>query len=177
MDVEQLFMLTEKNFQPKLIMSPMKTILTIFALIVLALPVSAQFVEQAPLTSDRAESSFGSSPAATPFSLLDLSRIRWSHSYSVSYFSGGNTSGTLGILSTAMMYEFSPKLSLNLNIGVAHNPGALWGDDKNNNTELLPGFLLDYHPSEKFRMSVGFQKFVGNYFYPNYYNRGIFSDW
>ena len=171
-------MLTETTSKPRLFMALiMKTLISIFTVVVLAVSVSAQLVEQAPLTPDKVQSSFGAAPAATPFSLLDLSRIRWSHSYSVSYFSGGGNSGTLGILSTAMSYEFSPKLSLNLNIGVAHNPGALWGDEKNNNSELLPGFLLDYHPSEKFRMSVGFQKFVGNYFYPYYSNRGIFSDW
>lgn len=171
-------MLTEPALANRLLLSSiMKTFLCIIVVLALSMSVSAQLVEQAPLTSDKAQSSFGSAPAATPFSLLDLSRIRWSHSYSVSYFSGGGTSGTLGILSTAMLYEFSPKLSLNLNIGLAHNPGALWGDDRNNNSELLPGFLLDYHPSEKFRMSLGFQKFVGNYFYPYYYSRGIFSDW
>ena len=155
----------------------MKTIISIFAVIILAASVSAQLVEEAPVPNDVAQSSFGSRPASTPFSLLDLSRIRWSNSYSVTYFSGGNSSGTLGLFNTGMLYEFSPKLSLNLNIGIAHNPGALWGDSRNNNTELLPGFLLDYHPSEKFRMSVGFQRFVGNNFYPNYYDRGIFSDW
>ena len=171
-------MLTETHGRVRLLVSSsMKTLISILAVLALALPAAAQLVEQAPLTSDRAQSSFGSTPAPTPFSLLDLSRIRWSHSYSVSYFSGGNTSGTMGILNTAMLYEFSPKLSLNINIGLAHNPGALWGDSRNNNSELLPGFLLDYHPSEKFRMSLGFQKFVGNYFYPYYYNRGIFSDW
>ena len=155
----------------------MKTIISIFAVIILAASVSAQLVEEAPVPNDVAQSSFGSRPASTPFSLLDLSRIRWSNSYSVTYFSGGNSSGTLGLFNTGMLYEFSPKLSLNLNIGIAHNPGALWGDSRNNNTELLPGFLLDYHPSEKFRMSLGFQRFVGNNFYPNYYDRGIFSDW
>lgn len=171
-------MLTERHSKPRLFMALiMKTLVSILCIVFLAASVSAQLVEQLPTITDKSQSSFGAAPAATPFSLLDLSRIRWSHSYSVSYFSGGGNSGTLGILSTAMLYEFSPKLSLNLNIGVAHNPGALWGDERNNDSELLPGFLLDYHPSEKFRMSVGFQKFVGNYFYPYYSNRGIFSDW
>lgn len=154
----------------------MKTLITIFAAVILTAPVSAQLVEEAPLANNAAQSSFGSRPAATPFSLLDLSRIRWSNSYSVTYFSGGNGSGSLGIFNTGMLYELSSKLSLNLSVGIAHNPSALWGDKRNNNTELLPGFLLDYHPSEKFRMSLSFQRFVGNNFYPNYYDRGIFSD-
>ncbi len=172
-------MLTEMANRSRFRIPPaMKTLFTIFAVLILALPVSAQFVEEAPAPNDVAQSSFGSRPATSPFSLLDLSRIKWSHSYSVSYFSGGNTSGTLGLFNTGMMYEFSPKLSLNLNVGIAHNPAALWGDKKNNNAELLPGFLLDYHPSEKFRMSIGFQRYAANSFYPYYYyDRGIFSDW
>ena len=170
--------MTEMANRGRFIISPvMKTLFTILSVVILVVPISAQLVEDAPVPNEAAQTSFGSRPASTPFSLLDLSRIRWSHSYSVTYFSGGNSSGTLGLFNTGMLYEFSPKLSLNLNIGIAHNPGALWGDSRNNNTELLPGFLLDYHPSEKFRMSLGFQRFVGNYFYPYYYDRGIFSDW
>lgn len=160
-----------------MILPAMKTIFTILAVVILAAAASAQMVENAPLANGVSRSSFGSRPASTPFSLLDLSRISWSHSYSVTYFSGGNSSGTLGLFNTGMMYVFSPKLSLNLNVGIAHNPGAIWGDSRNNNTELLPGFLLDYHPSEKFRMSLGFQRYVGNNFYPNYHDRGIFSGW
>jgi hypothetical protein len=155
-----------------------RIIFSILAVIALAIPVSAQLVEQETARPDMTLDAYGSSPAASPFSLLDLSRINWSHSYSVTYFSGGLGSGTLGLFTTRMAYEFSSKLSMNLNVGIAHNPGALWGDKKNNETQLLPGFLLDYHPSEKFRMSLGFQQYGGNYYNPYYYyNRGLFSDW
>jgi len=157
--------------------SIMKTLLTIITVFSLALPVAAQFVEQAPLTTSDAKNSFGSRPAPTPFSLLDLSRIKWSNSYSVTYFSGGASSGTLGLFTTGMSYEFSPKLSLNVNVGIAHNPAALWGDKRNNQAKLLPGFLVDYHPSDKFRMMIGFQEFDGNSLFPYYYRRGPFSGW
>lgn len=108
--------------------------------------------------------------APNPFSLLDLSRIKWSHSYSISYFSGGSSSGSAGLLNTTMSYEISRSLSLSVNIGVLHNnSGSIWGDSKNNAT-ILPGFRLDYRPSEKFRMSIAVQRVSG--LYPNYYNRG-----
>jgi hypothetical protein len=154
-----------------------KLIYFILSVSVMAMPVLAQFVEQESHKPEMTLDAFGASPAATPFSLLDLSRINWSHSYSVTYFSGGLGSGTMGLFRTNMAYDFSPKLSLFLNVGIAHNPGALWGDKRNNDTQLLPGFLLDYHPSDKFRMSLGFQKFGGSNVYPYYYDRGLFSDW
>jgi len=171
--------LTKNAIRAKLTMALImkKTLFSIIAVFLLSLPVSAQFVDQIPAQPDISQNTFGASPAPTPFSLLDLSRIHWSHSYSVSYFSGGLGSGSVGMFRTNMHYEFSSKLSLGLNVGIAHNPGALWGDKRNNDTQLLPGFLLDYHPSESFRMSVGFQQFSGSYLYPYYYDRGIFSDW
>ena len=159
----------------------MKNLITIVILILLALPVSAQFVAQSPPNRNIAEQSFGAPAAETPFSLLDLSRIKWSHSYSVSYFSGGLGSASLGLFTTNMFYEFSSKLSLDFNLSVAHDPSSLWTDGKTSNTAFLPGFNLDYHPSEKFRMSLSYQQFVGNpyynsYYSPNYYRRGMFSD-
>lgn len=107
--------------------------------------------------------------APNPFSLLDLSRIRWSHSYSISYFSGGSSSGSAGLLNSTMFYDISRSFSLSVNIGVLHNSGSIWGDSKNDAT-ILPGFRLDYHPSEKFRMSIAVQRVSG--IYPYYYDRG-----
>lgn len=98
--------------------------------------------------------------AANPFSLLSSSRIRWSNSYSVSFFSGAGRSGSIGLLNTSMLYELSPKLSLGLNVGVLHNPGMLIGDRKNSAT-ILPGFRLDYHPSQAFRMIVDVRSVTG----------------
>ena len=144
----------------------MKKILT--AALILALPLvgSAQMIEKVDLTSAESIGRFGSQAAPTPFSLLDLSRISWSHSYSVSYFSGGNNSGSAGLLNSTMFYEISSKLSLAVNIGVAHDPGAMFSNGQSNST-ILPGFALDYHPSENFRVSVRYQKF-NNGNYPNY---------
>lgn len=160
----------------------MKKLFTTIAVLLLAVPVSAQLVENAPTPPNVTESTYGSEPSPTPFSLLDLSRIRWSHSYSVAYFSGGLGSGTLGLLNTSMFYEFSNSLSLNLSVGVLHDPSALWGDARNNSSELLPGFALDFHPSDNFSMIVSYQRFGGYgyyspYYYPSYYRRGLFSGW
>jgi len=109
-----------------------------------------------------AGAAFGIQPADNPFSLLDFSRIRWSHSYSVSFFSGGTSSGTVGLLNTTMFYDISRSLSLTVNLGIEHSGGAIWGD-ASNKARLLPGFHLNYHPSENFQMSVSFQRLDGLY--------------
>lgn len=145
----------------------MTKFLVAFIFIVLAATVSAQMADNATTTQSLSEVGFALKPAVTPFSLIDLSRVKWSNSYSVTYFSGGGSSGSLGMLNTMMFYEISSKLSLSLNLGVAHNAGALWGDGSTEAT-ILPGFQLDYHPSNNFQVTIGVQRTAG-YMYPYYY--------
>lgn len=146
----------------------MKSILVCVSLLLMAGAVFAQSAG-APIPSTAPSNSLGLQGAPNPFSLLDFSRMRWSHSYSISFFSGGGSSGSVGLLNTTMDYELSKSLSLSLNVGVMHNSGALWGDGRNDAT-ILPGFQLDYHPSEKFRLMLGFQRVSG--LSPYYYNDG-----
>lgn len=144
----------------------MKRMLVFLFVTVLAGSVSAQSVDDAQIEDLARSESMGVRPAVVPFSLIDLSRVKWSHSYSVSFFSGGAYSGSMGLYSTTMFYDISSKLSLALNLGLAHNAGSLWGDGSSEAT-FLPGFRLDYHPSDKFHMTVGFQRYSG-YFVPYY---------
>lgn len=122
--------------------------------------VSAQGIENAPATGSTVTNQTNLKGADSPFSLLSSSRIRWSNSYAVSFFSGGGRSGSVGLLNTSMLYEFSPKLSVGLNLGILHNPGSLWGD-RNNGSSLLPGMRLDYHPSKAFRMVLDIRSVSG----------------
>lgn len=147
----------------------MKTLLILASVMVFV--GVAMAADPAPTSSPASisSSSLGLKGAPNPFSLLDISRIRWSHSYSISYFSGGNASGSAGLLNTTMFYDFSNSLLLSVNVGVLHNSGAIWGDGKNDAT-ILPGFQLDYHPSEKFRMTIGFQRVSG--YGPWYFDNG-----
>jgi hypothetical protein len=108
------------------------------------------------------------------FSLLNSSRIKWSHSYSVSFFSGGGQSGSLGMLRTSMLYEISPKISLQLNLGIQHQGGMLSSDSRNK-PDILPGFRFDYHPSESFHIMLNVQKVSGLY-YPSYQTGGFWPD-
>jgi hypothetical protein len=135
-----------------------KTIfLTALLVVFLSATLSAQFADKAEIQSVKSDY-LGLKPASKPFSLIDLSRIKWSNSYSLSFFSGGGTSGSLGLLTSSIFYEISSSLSLNLKMGIAHDPGRLFDrNGNNNNAAFLPGFKLDYHPSSNFNISVGFE--------------------
>lgn len=138
----------------------MKTGLTLLFILMLTVPAMAQFVDQADLEQTTRSNALGVVPANNVFSLLDLSKIKWSHSYSFGYASGSNYSGSQGLWMSTMFYEFSRKLSLAVNLGVGHGGGALSVDSKNS-AIFLPGFTLDYHPSKKFQMTISMQRVTG----------------
>ncbi|UCC44231.1 MAG: hypothetical protein JSU65_14150 [Candidatus Zixiibacteriota bacterium] len=142
-----------------------RTAILLLAVSLLSASAMPQQADLASLREKTPTNLFGTRPSFSPSSLLDASRMRWSHSYSFSFFSGGGTSGSLGLLRSTMYYDLSEKLGLSLNLGVLHNPGALWSDSPSNDAVFLPGFTLDYHPSERFRMSLSVQR-VSGYFYP-----------
>ena len=135
-------------------------------IIILASSASAQLIEDARAKNTGSDY-LGLKPADKPFSLIDLSRIKWSHSYSFGYFSGGGTSGSVGLYSGSIFYELSSALSLDLSLGVLHNPGSFFNRNVSSDAAFLPGLSLDYHPSEHFRMTVGIQSYPGAYYYPS----------
>jgi hypothetical protein len=140
-----------------------RLIFNILFILILAGSMSAQQADVASLkeSTSRAQSGLGINPAGNPFSLLDISRINWSHSYSVAFFSGGGSSGSIGMLNTTMNYEISSKLHLAVNLGLMHNPGSLWNRNADSQATLLPGFRLDFRPSENVWMSLSVQKVAG----------------
>jgi hypothetical protein len=144
-------------------MSRMKSITgAIIIILLIGLPpVSAQMADKVELDSMQKDY-LGLKPADAAFSLIDLSRIHWSHSYSISFFSGGGTSGSLGMYTGSIFYDISSSLSLNLKLGIAHNPGSLFDRSVSTNAAFLPGVMIDYHPSDKLHISAGFDTYYGN---------------
>lgn len=138
-----------------------KQILTVVLVLAMGVTVSAQLSDEAQLNALTQSNSLGVKPAASPFSLLDLSRLRWSHSYSMSFFSGDGYSGSVGLLNSMMLYDLSSKLTLGLNLGIAHNLGG-WSNT-NQRAAIFPGFWLDFHPSNKFNMNISVQRSPGIY--------------
>jgi len=150
----------------------MKQIIIILTLLLLfSFSASAQLADQAEIANTNNNTGIGLNPASSPFSLIDLSQVKWSHSYSVSFFSGGNSSSSLGLWNTSMFYDLSKSLSVTLNLGIAHDANALFGGESSF-SKVLPGFLLDYHPSNNFNLRVGFQSYTGYnpYYYDYLYN-------
>jgi len=173
------FLLTFRSIENNLVthteMFAMKfRVLSIIVVLVISAALAVQGTENAPVGGPNTVSQSSLKGAANPFSLLSSSRIRWSNSYSVSFFSGGGRSGSLGLLNTSMYYELSPKLSLGLNVGILHNPSSLWGDAKSSPT-LLPGMKLDFHPSRAFRMIVDVRS-VSGAMYPYDRSAGFWYD-
>ena len=140
----------------------MKQILAVVLVLAVAATALAQSSDEAKLKALAQSNSLGVKPTASPFSLLDLSRMRWSHSYSISFFSGGGHSGSVGMLNSMMLYELSSKFTLGFNLGIAHDVGAMWSNG-NQSASVFPGFWLDFHPSDKFRMSISVQRYPGMY--------------
>ena len=138
-------------------------IFNILIVLILAGSLSAQQADVASVreSTTRSQAGLGISPASNAFSLLDISRISWSHSYSVAFFSSSGSSGSIGMLSTTMNIELSSKLNLAVNLGMLHNPGALWDRNTNAEASFFPGFRLDFRPSENVMMSLSVQKMAG----------------
>jgi hypothetical protein len=97
--------------------------------------------------------------AATPFRLFDPSRLTMRHSYSVSYFSGSSSrSGSIGMYMNSIGYQVSRPLYLQLDLGIVHNPGALWGSPSGPaGAQLRPNLFLRYAPSPRFQLIVDFR--------------------
>ena len=89
--------------------------------------VSAQMADIADLNEIKSRNSVSIPPANNPFSLFDLSKIRFSQSYSVMYGSSSYGSGSLGLYTGSVSYEFSPVLSMAFSrwpIAVPGSPAA-----------------------------------------------------
>jgi hypothetical protein len=93
----------------------------------------------------------------TGFSLLDPSRLNISHSYMMSYFSGGGRSGSVGLYMSTLQYQLSRPLSLRVGLGYLHQPlGFLSSSANTVENQILPNFRLDFRPSENFHFMVDY---------------------
>lgn len=91
----------------------------------------------------------------TPFQLLDLSKLSFRHSYSMSYVSSGGYSANRGVYTTSIGYRISDPLYVQLDLGLVHQPGALFGGDSRQlDAQVRPNFFLRYAPSRKFSLIV-----------------------
>ena len=85
--------------------------------------------------------------------LLDASRLKMSQSYSMSYSSGSDQSSAWnGLYLNTLQYQFAVPVTLSLDLGFAHQPGALFGvgpvqSDYRSSSFVLPRVELKYQPT------------------------------
>ncbi len=88
-------------------------------------------------------------------SLFSPDRFHMSHSYGMTFFSGGGQSGSIGLYTNTMDFRLSDPLFLRVNTGILHRP---FGGPKNapDNAQLVHGAELIYKPTRHFQMNVGY---------------------
>jgi hypothetical protein len=93
--------------------------------------------------------------SASPFRLLDPSRLTMNQSYSLSYFTGPAGGQSVGLYMNSIGYQLARPLYLQVDIGLIHNPGALLGGgNATQGARILPNFSLRYTPSPKFNLMI-----------------------
>jgi hypothetical protein len=91
----------------------------------------------------------------SPFRLLDPSRLSFHNSYSFSYFSSSAGSANVGVYTSSIGYQIADPLYMQLDLGILHQPGALFsGDGRQLDPQVRPNLFLRYAPSSKFSLIV-----------------------
>ncbi len=87
--------------------------------------------------------------------LFSPDRFHMSHSYGVTFYSGGGQSGSIGLYTNTMDFRLSNPLFLRVNTGVLHRP---FGGPRNapDNAQLVHGAELIYKPTKNFQLNVGY---------------------
>jgi hypothetical protein len=116
------------------------------------------------------ENLLGVQSNAKNFSLLDPQRLKMSHSYTFSYFSNSEISGSFGVYTTTLKYQLSNPLSLTLNLNYLHQPLSVFGQSNFRVKEsILPNFQLHYKPSNNFSLWINVLTFPSSYHMNNSY--------
>lgn len=146
-------------------MKNLRILIILAVLVIMGSLTMAQSADRAEVKEITAKYDMGLTKAPS-FPLLDLSRIHFSQSYSIGFFSGGGISGSQAMYNGSITYELSRPLTLTLNMGILHDPSALWGNSRvGNNAKFYPSGWLDWRPSKNFMMTIGFESVPASYYY------------
>ena len=99
--------------------------------------------------------------AASVF-LLDPSRFKIGHTISSSYASIGGHGVLTNMYLANIEYKLANPLDIRLSLGFANSQGALFGPKKSASA-IIPGFELNYHPSNKFNLIINYQQYPAGY--------------
>jgi len=102
------------------------------------------------------------------YSIFSPERFHMSQSYSLSYFSMGGLTGSIGMYENRMSFLLSDKLLLNTKIGFIYSPFNQIGIQNNLWNNLIYGAELIYRPTRNTILNLRFDK-EPYYYYPRYY--------
>ena len=127
---------------------------------------------ESPAKSESDKDLLGVKSNAKSFSLLDPSKLRMSHSYTLSYFSSERSSGSFGVYTNVLEYKFSNPLTLTLSLNYLHQPLSVFHkDDLRVKDAILPNFQLRYRPNDSFSFTINVLT------YPYLYHPGNTNLW
>ena len=143
--------------------------------LILLLFSSAFSQTQTPAKNQFNQDALGIKSSAKNFSLLDPSKFRMSNSYTFSYFSSGQTSGSFGVLTNVMEYQVSKPLTLTFTLNYLHQPLSVFHkNDLRIKDALLPNFQLIYRPNNNFSFIINVLTLPSSY-YPERYNSWFYG--
>ena len=108
---------------------------------------------------------------------FDLSKLKFSHSYSLAFSSfGGGNSLTRGLYLNTISYEFSIPLSLSMQWGFTHQPFQTGFNNANLGSQIfLSGAELRYQPSRNTLLKLQFYQTPRGYLRSPYQRSGYRS--
>jgi len=137
--------------------------LLLIMLVMLPLMVQAQFKSEVPDIPGLNTRSVSSSPSILG---LDLSRINFQHSYSMSVSSMGGDAVAMGLLKTSFDYAINPQVSFRGSVGLLHSPFSSMGPageqigigNEFNLDNIMYSGEVTYKPKENMTFQFGISK-------------------
>lgn len=114
--------------------------------------------------------------AASVFSFLDPSKIKMSHSLSMSYSAFGGESILMNSYVNTIDYQFNDQLSLRTNIGIMASPyNSLPNNSYLNNQQFFGGAELNYRPTDNMFFTLRFEKMPYTYYRQSLWDSRYFN--
>lgn len=110
------------------------------------------------------------------FSFIDPSKLKMSHSASMSYMSVGGESIIMNSYVNTIDYQFNDQLSLRTNLGIMASPyNTLPNISYLNEQQIFGGAELNYKPGENTLLSLRFEYLPAYYYRSTIWDRGRFN--
>jgi hypothetical protein len=158
-------------------MSGKRSVLPVALLLMCVAAASAQFKSQLDAEGHVSD---GISSAGSPSLLMgwfDPDKFHMSHSFSMSYMTGGGQGLSLGTYTNSMTYQFSDKVDARADISMMYSPFNTFSSPLKGKSDLSSVFLsraeVNYRPWENVQLKVQFRQ---SPFYNPYYSP-FYSPW